>query len=109
MKTITRNLRKLQGNLTLRAFSEKCGIGQSTMHNYLKGRDMQTEIAKQICIKLGCTMDWLCGLSDKEDKSTIGLKLEMVKTYIDSDIKEKQELLTELSRKIDIKAARSIN
>jgi transcriptional regulator with XRE-family HTH domain len=63
---ITKRLLKLQGNMTLRAFADKVGLLQSTLHNYLHGRDMKTEVAIQICTACGVDPNWLLGFTDKK-------------------------------------------
>jgi transcriptional regulator with XRE-family HTH domain len=74
-KIITENLNKVKGNMTLRKFSERVGIGQSTLHNYLKGRDIPSRMLTKICLKTGCSADWLLGL--KEGKAG-GAEIKLV-------------------------------
>jgi transcriptional regulator with XRE-family HTH domain len=63
-RTSTKRLNELQGGMTLRKFAERTGIGQSTLHNYLKGRDIPARMLIKICLRTGCTADWLLGLKE---------------------------------------------
>lgn len=96
MKMITKNLKKLQGGKTLRAFSDKCGIGQSTMHNYLKGRDIKGDMIIKICkAHPGCTADALLGLK-KESINDASMKFHALKMHVQKQDKENVEFLKEL-------------
>jgi hypothetical protein len=75
---VTNRLNQLQGKRTLRAFSELVGIGQSTMHNYLKGRSVPDYVLKKICIATGCKAGWLLGL-ESNFKIPAHYKEELIK------------------------------
>jgi len=72
---ITERLKALKGNKTLRAFVDQVDIGQSTLHNYLRGRPMPDHVIKKICVKTGCGPAYLLGLPTTKDDGDIGLKL----------------------------------
>lgn len=58
-------LATLKGAQTVSAFASKCEIAQPMMDRYLKGENTPSgEKIIQICIKNGCSADWLLGLSD---------------------------------------------
>lgn len=63
--------------ITLRAFAEELGIGDSTLYNYLKGRDPKASFIKLVCQRLGCDANWLLGIKEHApiDKATIKLKI----------------------------------
>lgn len=59
---IARRLKALMKALDLNqtAFAERVGIAQPTLHNYLKGiRRPEIDVAIQIHVKTGATLDWL--------------------------------------------------
>jgi len=58
----------LRGNANVSAFAAKCEIAQPMMDRYLKGENTPSaEKVIQICIKCGCSADWLLGLSEVRD------------------------------------------
>jgi transcriptional regulator with XRE-family HTH domain len=77
----TRRLLKLKGKQTLRSFAEKVGMGQTTLHNYLHGRDMRTGVAAQICTACGVDPNWLLGFTNKKvadpEMKLAAFKMEM--------------------------------
>ena len=56
---IYKRLVEVQGGMTLRLFSEKIGVGQSTLHNYLKGRIPKADFIDQACSALNINERWL--------------------------------------------------
>lgn len=94
----TKRLNQLQGKMPLRAFAEQVGIGQSTLHNYLKGRDIKGSYITQICAKTHTDANWLLGLTDKKD-SNIKVKMAGVKMEIASYINGLKTLLKNLEVK----------
>jgi transcriptional regulator with XRE-family HTH domain len=90
---ITKRLIQLQGKKTLRVFAEQIGIGQSTLHNYLRGRPMRDKTIKLICIKTGCTADWLLGLKPTEPNANADIQNAELKMYIAAGMEEDKKLL----------------
>jgi len=64
MKTLTKRLNKLKGKQSLRAFSERCHIDNSTMYNYLNGRDIPARMLIKIIKATNCNPAWLLGISE---------------------------------------------
>ena len=47
------------------AFARMLDMPQTTLNSYFNGiRKPSVELVKRICVKCGCTADWLLGLSD---------------------------------------------
>ncbi len=62
----------LKGSQSVSAFASKCEIAQPMMDRYLKGENTPSgEKIIQICIKNGCSADWLLGLSDIRNHSEV--------------------------------------
>lgn len=95
MHAITKNLRKLKGDMTLRAFANKLGVGQSTLHNYLKGRIPPATFIENVCKKLGCDANVLLGIKVGESRNASSKYLRL-SSYLKADIVEKQKLLKEM-------------
>ena len=50
------------------AFARMLDMPQTTLNSYFNGiRKPSVELVKRICVKCGCTADWLLGLSDARD------------------------------------------
>jgi transcriptional regulator with XRE-family HTH domain len=92
---IQRNLLKLQGRMTLRAFADKLDVGQSTLHNYLKGRIPKADFITRTCKKTGCNANWLLGLSSGKDADA-EVRLAALKMSVEKQITEIQETLKDL-------------
>lgn len=95
-KKATRNLNVLKGKLTLRQFSDKCGIGQSTMHNYLKGRALRSPFIEKICQAYGCTADWLLGLKKGGKDEDAQIKLSYAVNELKAGMVETKKLIKQL-------------
>jgi transcriptional regulator with XRE-family HTH domain len=67
-----------KNKMTLRRFSEKCGIGQSTMHNYLKGRRLDEKAINKICDAFGRSADWLLGRKECIPNEQAGRHFKML-------------------------------
>jgi transcriptional regulator with XRE-family HTH domain len=98
----TKRLLILKGDRTLRRFADSLGIGQSTLHNYLKGRDPKAEFLRIICTKTGCDANWLLGLKGKELTNNYTkhqlreLRFNMLKVHIEDSIKDGKKLLNDM-------------
>jgi transcriptional regulator with XRE-family HTH domain len=77
---------------TLRAFAEELGVGQSTLDNYLKGRDSKASFIKLVCQKTGCDANWLLGLTTDKDTNP-QLKLAMLKMHIEARVESDMDVL----------------
>jgi transcriptional regulator with XRE-family HTH domain len=85
----TKRLRKLKGKMTLAEFSRLVGIGQSTLHNYLAGREMKLKMLKKICDATGCSPAWLLGYGeDKASDRATALALRCMFKGIKEDIEK---------------------
>jgi hypothetical protein len=77
----TKRLKILQGKLSLRDFAKKVDMGQSTLHNYLMGRELRETAIKKIVAGTGCTSDWLLDLDDEKPENLgvmlMAYKMEM--------------------------------
>jgi transcriptional regulator with XRE-family HTH domain len=73
---MTKRLNQLKGGMTLRAFADKLGVGQSTLFNYLLGRDMKASFIKRVVIKTGCDPAWLLGFKGNESQINYNLLYE---------------------------------
>lgn len=101
MELITKNLIKLQAGRTLRAFAEYLGIGQSTLHNYLRGRDPSAKYIIKICKKTGCDANWLLGIRKKypddiTDYQMAQIKATQLEAFIKGLVKKGQKILKNL-------------
>ena len=62
---VVSRLLTLKGDMNVSRFAEHCGIAQPLMDRYIKGVNLPSlDKVIQICIKSGCSADWLLGLSD---------------------------------------------
>ncbi len=78
---IYKRLIEVQGGMTLRTFAEKIGIGQSTLHNYLKGRIPKADFIDQVCSAMNINERWLLsGKGPKYRNDLIEESLRNVKT-----------------------------
>lgn len=73
MTTLQQRLKQLQGDQTLRQFSKLTGIGDSTLHNYLHGRDVKATMLVKICRGCGVSADWLLGISDDKKVNPVAM------------------------------------
>lgn len=61
-------LKELRGSMSTSAFARMLDMPQTTLNSYFNGiRKPSVELVKRICVKCGCTADWLLGLSDVRD------------------------------------------
>jgi phage repressor protein C with HTH and peptisase S24 domain len=82
---IYKRLLEVQGSMTLRAFAEKIGVGQSTLHNYLKGRIPKADFIGQACSAMNINERWLLtGKGPKYRNDLIEESLQTVKQSISS-------------------------
>ncbi len=56
---ITERLNEVQGSSSISAMARQCGIGISTLYNYLKGRGVPAEMAVHICKAMHVNVGWL--------------------------------------------------
>jgi transcriptional regulator with XRE-family HTH domain len=96
LRILTKRLKQLQGKKTLRTFAEQLGIGQSTLHNYLKGRVPQADFIPLVCTKTGCTADWLLGCTESGNNDIAGIRLATVRMELSAMVVEMQNLIKEL-------------
>lgn len=62
---VVSRLLTLKGDMNVSRFAEHCGIAQPLMDRYIKGVNLPSlDKVIQICLKCGCSSDWLLGLSD---------------------------------------------
>ncbi len=59
----------VQKNLSLRKIAEGSGVSASQLSKYLKGFNPTIQVAVRIANYFDCTLDYLCGLTDKECKN----------------------------------------
>ena len=65
LSQLVSRLATLKGSQSGSAFAAQCEIAQPMMDRYLKGENApSSEKLMQICVKTGCSADWLLGLSD---------------------------------------------
>jgi SOS-response transcriptional repressor LexA len=82
---IYKRLLEVQGGMTLRALAEKIGIGQSTLHNYLKGRIPKADFIDQACSAMNINERWLLsGKGPKYRNDLIEESLQSVKSSMAS-------------------------
>jgi transcriptional regulator with XRE-family HTH domain len=65
--------------MTLREFADKVKIGQSTLHNYLKGREPKAGMLEKICKHMGADANWLLGLKETPNP---GIRLKALKNEV---------------------------
>lgn len=83
--TIYKRLLEMQGGMTLRSFAEKIGVGQSTLHNYLKGRIPKADFIDQACSAMNINERWLLsGKGSKYRNDLIEESLKSVKSTVTS-------------------------
>lgn len=102
-ETVAKNLNILQGKMKLREFAAKIGIGQSTLHNYLKGRDSKGLFLKDVCVKTGCDANWLLGVVpiDSGDKLS-AIKVSALTMHIQAQIEENQRFLASMNVRLTV-------
>ncbi len=64
--TIYKRLVEVQAGMSLRSFSERIVVGQSTLHNYLRGRIPKADFIDKACSAMNINERWL--LSGKGPK-----------------------------------------
>ncbi|MFC1855037.1 XRE family transcriptional regulator [Thermodesulfobacteriota bacterium] len=103
--TIYKRLLEVQGGMTLRAFAEKIGVGQSTLHNYLKGRIPKADFIDQACSAMNVNERWiLSGKGPKYRNDLIEESLQNVKSTIkSSNIVIQTDAKTSKDTKVDPK------
>lgn len=84
---ITKRLNQLQGDRTLREFADEIGIGQSTLHNYLKGRIPPAGFIEQVCDSCGVTPNWMYGVDPEKDKNAYSKMMVNILTDMNRSIR----------------------
>ncbi len=58
-----------QKDMSLRKIAKECGVSASQLSKYLKGYNPTIQIAVKLANYFDCTLDYLCGLTDKEESN----------------------------------------
>jgi transcriptional regulator with XRE-family HTH domain len=90
---ITERLNTLLGDSKLRELANQIGVGQSTLHNYLRGRIPPATFIKQVSERCGVSSDWLLGVKGFPNSE---LQVLSLTNYIAAQTAENQRLLKEL-------------
>jgi transcriptional regulator with XRE-family HTH domain len=98
-KVITRRLLKLKDEMTLRAFADRCGINQNTMHNYLHGRRLDESVINKICDAFGKSSDWLLGRREETPAEVASQNFNILANQVKAHSKSMKELLSDLGVK----------
>jgi transcriptional regulator with XRE-family HTH domain len=90
---MTKRLTQLKGKQTLRRFADKLGVGQSTLCNYLQGREMPARFIKKVVIKTGCDPAWLLGFKGNDSQINYNLLYEGLLNEVRAQRREMGEFL----------------
>jgi transcriptional regulator with XRE-family HTH domain len=90
---VTKRLKQLKGKMTLRAFADRLDMGQSTLCNYLQGRDMPVRVLRQIILKTGCDPAWLLGLRDNKPNANYEMKFKRLLNEVKAGMREMSDFL----------------
>jgi transcriptional regulator with XRE-family HTH domain len=91
-KGLAGRLKQIQGSMTLRVFAEKIGIGQSTLHNYLHGRDPKGRFLELVAKKLNVNVNWLLTGVGHKYLTNYYPKLEELKKQVAALMSVKQDV-----------------
>ena len=85
-------------NMTQKEFAAELGITPSALSSYEKNNiNPSISIAKRIAEKYHVSIDWLCGLSEQENKEQLTTFSDLIKVFLQIDaFEDSKETLSEI-------------